>query len=450
MDKELSKILDQKLKKFKEGNLIKGKVVRIDKDGVILDVNYKSEGRVPNSEFKKLKDVKIGDEIDVIIESLEPNDNGLLLFSKERADLSLNWYRIEKTYETDTPIEGKVVQVVKGGFKVDIGVLAFLPGSQAGINPLTEPNQFLGKNYQFKIIKIDRLKKNVVLSRRTLLEEEERKKQLTILLKLKEGEWVKGKVKNIVDYGAFIETDGVSGFLHINEMSWGRISHPSQILRAGDDIEVLVLRINQEQGEVSFGLKQRTPNPWEKIEEKYPVGSNVRGKVVNITEYGVFVKLEEGLEGLLHISELSWIAHIKHPSEIVAMGDELELIVIGMEKERKKISFSLKGLEANPWEKIGEKYPPGTKFKGKVVSITDYGVFIEIEKGIDGLLHISNISWDEIKHPSDVLKKGEKVDVVVLSIDQKKRKVALGMKQLKKKPESAEQKVKSDEVVLKR
>ncbi len=438
MDKELSKILDQKLKKFKEGNLIKGKVVRIDKDGVILDVDYKSEGRVPNSEFKKIKDIKIGDEIDVIIESLEPNDNGLLLFSKERADLSLNWYRIEKTYETDTPIDGKVVQVVKGGFKVDIGVLAFLPGSQAGINPLTEPNQFLGKNYQFKIIKIDRLKKNVVLSRRTLLEEEERKKQITILLKLKEGEWVKGKVKNIVDYGAFIETDGVNGFLHINEMSWGRISHPSQLLRAGDDIEVLVLRINQEQGEVSFGLKQRTPNPWEKIEEKYPVGSKVRGKVVNITEYGVFVKLEEGLEGLLHISELSWIAHIKHPSEIVAMGDELELIVIGMEKERKKISFSLKALEANPWGKIGEEYPPGTKFKGKVVSITNYGAFIEIEKGIDGLLHISNISWDEIKHSSDVLKKGEKVDVVVLSVDPKKRKVALGMKQLKKKPESKE------------
>jgi len=438
MDKELSEILDQKLKKFKEGKLIKGKVVRIDKDGVILDVDYKSEGRVPNSEFKKLKDIKIGDEIEVVIESLEPNDNGLLLFSKERADLSLNWYRIEKTCETDTPIEGKVVQIVKGGFKVDIGVLAFLPGSQAGINPLTEPKEFLGKNYKFKIIKIDRSKKNVVLSRRSLLEEEERKKHLTILLKLKEGEWVKGKVKNIVDYGAFIEIDGFTGFLHINEMSWGRISHPSQILRVGEEIEVVVLRINQEQGEVSFGLKQRTPNPWEKIEEKYPVGSKVRGKVVNITDYGVFVKLEEGLEGLLHISELSWIAHIKHPSEIVAMGDELELIVIGAEKERQKISFSLKGLEPNPWEKIGEKYPSGTKFKGKVVSITDYGAFIEIEKGIDGLLHISNISWDEIKHPSEILKKGEKIDVVVLSVDPKKRKVALGMKQLKKKPENKE------------
>ena len=438
MDKELSEILDQKLKKFKEGKLIKGKVVRIDKDGVILDVDYKSEGRVPNSEFKKLKDIKIGDEIEVVIESLEPNDNGLLLFSKERADLSLNWYRIEKTCETDTPIEGKVVQIVKGGFKVDIGVLAFLPGSQAGINPLTEPKEFLGKNYKFKIIKIDRSKKNVVLSRRSLLEEEERKKHLTILLNLKEGEWVKGKVKNIVDYGAFIEIDGFTGFLHINEMSWGRISHPSQILRVGEEIEVVVLRINQEQGEVSFGLKQRTPNPWEKIEEKYPVGSKVRGKVVNITDYGVFVKLEEGLEGLLHISELSWIAHIKHPSEIVAMGDELELIVIGVEKERQKISFSLKGLEPNPWEKIGEKYPSGTKFKGKVVSITDYGAFIEIEKGIDGLLHISNISWDEIKHPSEILKKGEKIDVVVLSVDPKKRKVALGMKQLKKKPENKE------------
>ena len=439
MNKELTEILNQKLKDFKEGKLIKGKVVRIDNDGVILDVNYKSEGRIPNTEFKNIKKVKIGDEIDVVIESLEPNDNGLLLFSKERADLSLNWYRIEKTYEADTPIAGKVVQVVKGGFKVDIGVLAFLPGSQAGINPLTQPNDFLGKTYQFKILKIDRPKKNVVLSRRTLLEDEERKKHLSLILKLKEDKWVKGKVKSIVDYGAFIEVEGVTGFLHINQMSWGRISHPSQLLRVGEEIEVLVLEINQEQGEVSFGLKQRTPNPWEKIEEKYPVGSKVRGKVVNITEYGVFVKLEEGLEGLLHISELSWIGHIKHPSEIVAMGDELDLIVIGMEKEHQKISFSLKRLEPNPWEKIKEKYPPGTKFEGKVVSITDYGAFVEIQKGIDGLLHISNISWDKIKHPSDVLKKGEKIDVIVLSVDPKRRKVALGMKQLQKKPESKEE-----------
>ncbi len=439
MNKELTEILNQKLKDFKEGKLIKGKVVRIDNDGVILDVNYKSEGRIPNTEFKNIKKVKIGDEIDVVIESLEPNDNGLLLFSKERADLSLNWYRIEKTYEADTPIAGKVVQVVKGGFKVDIGVLAFLPGSQAGIDPLTQPNDFLGKTYQFKILKIDRPKKNVVLSRRTLLEDEERKKHLSLILKLKEDKWVKGKVKSIVDYGAFIEVEGVTGFLHINQMSWGRISHPSQLLRVGEEIEVLVLEINQEQGEVSFGLKQRTPNPWEKIEEKYPVGSKVRGKVVNITEYGVFVKLEEGLEGLLHISELSWIGHIKHPSEIVAMGDELDLIVIGMEKEHQKISFSLKRLEPNPWEKIKEKYPPGTKFEGKVVSITDYGAFVEIQKGIDGLLHISNISWDKIKHPSDVLKKGEKIDVIVLSVDPKRRKVALGMKQLQKKPESKEE-----------
>ncbi|MCK4245277.1 MAG: S1 RNA-binding domain-containing protein, partial [Candidatus Omnitrophica bacterium] len=355
-----------------------------------------------------------------------------------RADLSLNWHRIEKTYEADSPIEGKIVQIVKGGFKVDIGVLAFLPGSQADIKPLTEPKEFLGKNYQFKVLKIDRFKKNVVLSRRSLLEEEERKKHLSALLKLKEGELIKGKVKSIVDYGAFVEIDGVSGFLHINDMGWGRISHPSQLLRVGEEIEVLVLKVDREKGEVSFGLKQKTPNPWEKIEEKYPVGSKVRGKVVNITEYGAFVKLEEGLEGLLHISELSWIGHIKHPSEIIAMGDELELLVIGIEKEHQKISFSLKRLEPNPWEKIKEKYPPDTKFEGKVVSLTDYGAFVEIEKGIDGLLHISNISWEKIKHPSEILKKGEKVDVVILSVDPERKKIALGMKQLKEKPEDKE------------
>ena len=438
MNKELTEILDKKLKEFKEGNLIKGQVVRIDKDGVILDVGYKSEGRVPNPEFKDLKDIKIGDELNVVIESLEPNNNGLLLFSKERADLSLNWHRIEKIYETDSRIEGKIVQMVRGGFKVDIGVLAFLPGSQTDVKPLTEPKEFLGKNYQFKILKIDQPKKNVVLSRRSLLEEEERKKHLSTLLKLKEGEWVKGKVKSIVDYGAFVEVEKARGFLHINDMSWGRISHPSQLLRVGEEIEILVLRVDREKAEVSFGLKQKTPNPWEKIEGKYPIGSKVRGKVVNITEYGAFVKLEEGLEGLLHISELSWIGHIKHPSEIVAMGDELELVVIGVEKERQKISFSLRKLEPNPWEKIKEKYPPDTKFKGKVVSLTNYGAFIEIEKGIDGLLHISNISWDKVEHPSEVLKKGEKVDVVVLSVDSEKKKIALGMKQLKKKPENKE------------
>ena len=400
---------------------------------MIIDVGYKSEGRIPRSEFKDAKEVKIGDEIDVVIESLEPNDNGLLLFSKERADLSLNWYRIEKSYESDSPIKGKIVQIVKGGFKVDIGVLAFLPGSQTDIKPLIEPKEFLGRDCQFKILKIDRPKKNVVLSRRSLLEEEERKKHLSTLLKFKEGELVKGKVKSIVDYGVFVEVEEVTGFLHINDLSWGKLSHPSQLLRVGEEVEVLVLRVDREKGGISFGLKQKNPNPWEKIEEKYPVGSKVRGKVVNITEYGAFVKLEEGLEGLLHISELSWTGHIKYPSEIVAMGDELELLVIGIEKEHQKISFSLKRLEPNPWEKIKEKYPPGTKFKGKVVSLTDYGAFIEIEKGIDGLLHISNISLEKIKHPSEVLKKGEKIDVVILSVDPEKKKIALGMKQLKEK-----------------
>jgi len=433
MNKELTEILDKKLKAFRKGNLIKGEVVRIDQEGVILDAGYKSEGLIPNSEIKGPTKFKVGDEVDVVIESLEPNDNGLLLFSKEKADLLLNWNRIEKTYETDSSIEGKVVQMVRGGFKVDIGVLAFLPGSQADIKPLTEPQGFLGEKYQFKILKIDPFKKNVVLSRRNLLEEEEKKKHLSTLLKLKEGEWVKAKVKDIVDYGAFIEKDGATGFLGINEMSWGKISHPSQLLRVGQEIEILVLKVDREKGEISFGLKQKTPDPWEKIEEKYPVGSKARGKVVNITEYGAFIKLEEGLEGLLHISELSWIGHIKHSSEIVAMGDELELIVIGLEQEARKISFSLKRLEPNPWEKIKEKYPPGTKFKGKVVSLTAYGAFIEIEKGINGLLHISNISPEKIEHPSDVLKKGDKIDVVILSVDPERRKVALGMKQLNEK-----------------
>ncbi|MCM8764445.1 MAG: S1 RNA-binding domain-containing protein [Candidatus Omnitrophica bacterium] len=430
-DIDVGKVLEEKLLSFKPGSLIKGTIIRVDKE-VIVDFGYKTEGYVLREEFKSAQEkIKPGTEVDLVVESLDPDPNGLILLSKEKADIMLNWDRIEKHFEEDKPISGTILQRVKGGFKVDIGILAFLPGSQTDLKPVTNPSQFVNIVSMFKIIKIDKQRKNVVVSRRKYLEEEKEEKKREFLQNLEKGTIVKGKVKNLVDYGAFIEIDNnIVGLLHLNDMAWGRITHPSQILSVGEDIEVMVLDINLEKQVVSFGLKQRTRNPWDDVDTKYPVGSIVEGKVVNITDYGAFIKLEDGIEGLLHISEFSWTGRVRHPSDMVAMGDALSLKVIDIKKEEQKISFSLRQMEQNPWPGIVKKYPVGSVVKGRVYHITEFGAFVEIEKGVDGLLHISNISDPSIKHPSEVLRKGQKIDVIVLEIDPEGKKISLGLKHL--------------------
>jgi len=432
MTNEVSRLLEEKIASFKPGSLVKGMIVRLTNDEVIIDIGYKSEGVTPREEFKGQKDnIKEGIEVQIVVESLDPDSNGLIPLSKEKADIMLNWENVEKHFNEDKPIEGIIFKRVKGGFRVDIGVTAFLPSSQTDLKPITNPSEYIGMKSFFKIIKCDSLRNNVVVSRKKFLGEEREKEKIEFLKKLEKNQIVSGIVKNIVDYGAFVEIDhGIVGLLHINDMSWGRISHPSQLFGIGEKVEVVVIDVDFEKQIVSFGLKQKTPNPWENIEGKYPVGSVVEGKVVNITDYGAFIKLEEGVEGLLHISELSWTGRIKHPSEVVAMGDTVKVKVVDIKKDEQKISFSLKQLEPNPWPEIAKKYKVGSIVKGKVYNITDFGAFVEIEKGIDGLLHISNISDKPIKHPSEVLRKGQKIEVIVLEIDPDEKKINLGLKQL--------------------
>ncbi|MFN4226821.1 MAG: S1 RNA-binding domain-containing protein [Candidatus Ratteibacteria bacterium] len=430
--KNVNKILEEKIESFRPGSLIKGRVVEVVKDEVIIDIGFKSEGVVLREEFKsKMNEIKKDEEVYVVIESLDPDANGLIPLSKEKADIMLHWEQLEEKFKNNLPVEGIIFKRVKGGYRVDIGVTAFLPSSQTDISLIKNPNDYVGMKTFLKILKFDSLRKNIVVSRKQYLEEEKERQKIEYLKSLSKNQLVKGVVKNIVDYGAFIEIEHeVIGLLHINDMSWGRISHPSQLLSIGEKIEVVVLDVNLDKQVVSFGLKQKTQNPWDRVEEKYPVGSIVEGKVVNITDYGVFIKLEEGVEGLLHISELSWTGRIKHPSEIVTTGDTLKVKVIDIKKEEKKISFSLRQLEPNPWPEIEKKYPVGSVVMGKIYHITDFGAFIELEKGIDGLLHISNISDTPIKHPSEILRKGQKIEVMILEIDPENRKISLGLKQL--------------------
>lgn len=427
---DVGKLLEEKISGFKPGSLIKGKVVRILDDEVAVDIGYKSEGVIMKEEFKG-KEISVGEEVSVVVESLDPDEHGFIPLSKEKADVILNWEKIEKCYETDGWIEGTIFRSVKGGYRVDIGIIAFLPSSQADVVPLTNPSSLVGMRSKFKIINLDSVRKNVVVSRRKYLEEEREEKKKEYFDTIQKNQLVRGIVRNIVDYGAFIELDyGIVGLLHINDMSWGRVSHPSQMLSPGQEVEVVVLDVDKERQVLSFGLKQKTPDPWDNIEERYPVGSIVEGKVVNITDYGAFIKIDEGIEGLLHISELSWTGRVKKPSDVVAMGDTVRVQIIDIKKEEQKISFSLKSLEPNPWPDIAEKYPVGKIVKGKVHHITDFGAFIEIEQGVEGLLHISNITDEKIKHPSEVLRKGQKVDVMILEIDAENKKISLGMKQI--------------------
>ncbi|CAI9085612.1 30S ribosomal protein S1 [Candidatus Methylacidiphilum fumarolicum] len=433
---------------FVEGSIVKGKVVDKNSKEVVVDIGYKSEGIIPLSEFEEPESIQVGQEIEVLLESLE-NEEGMVVLSRQKAAQKQNWDKILKTFEEGGTITGKVKQVVKGGLMLNIGVEAFLPASQIDVVPPKNLKEYEGATLTCKIVKISEERKNVVLSRREIVEAERNQKRLQFLEKVHVGDLVKGVVKNVTDFGAFIDLDGIDGLIHITDMSWGRINHPSEILKVGQEIEVVVIDVDREKERVSLGLKQKTPNPWENIEEKYPVGTKVKGKVVNLAPYGAFIELEPGIEGLVHISEISWTQKITKPSEVLSMGQEVEAMVLDINKAEQKLSLSLKALEVNPWDKASELYPPGTIVKGKVKNFSAYGAYIELENALDGFIHVNDLSWTrKINHPSEVLKKGEEIEAKVLEIDKTNQKILLGIKQLTEDPwKEIEKKYKVGEIV---
>ena len=415
---------------FAAGSIVKGTVIEVGAKEVLVDIGYKSEGVIPGNEFEDIKVVKVGDQFDVLIEKLEDKE-GMVVLSKEKAEFKQNWERILTICNEGGTIAGKVKAIVKGGLLVNIGVEAFLPSSQ--IDVITPKNlaQYVGNTYHFKVVKINQERQNIVLSRRELIEQERTERREKLLGEMTPGDIRKGTVKNITDFGAFIDLNGIDGLLHITDMSWGRIGHPSEILKVGQDLDVVVLDINREKGRVSLGLKQKLANPWDSIEAKYPVGAKVKGRVVNLVPYGAFVELEPGVEGLVHVTELSWTKRVAKPSDMLKPDQEIEAVVLGINREEQKISLGLRQLEANPWDKAMEKYPQGTKVKGKIRNLTSYGAFIELEEGLDGMIHVSDMSWTrKINHPSEVLKRGDEVEAVVLEVDKANQRIAVGMKQL--------------------
>ncbi len=431
---EMQELIAKSLRDFKEGSIVKGRVLEIRPREVLVDIGYKSEGVIPTSEFDDMSDVEVGDEVEVLLEKLE-NEDGMVVLSKEKAAHKQNWDKIVKVFEGDGLIKGKVKAVVKGGLTVNIGVEAFLPGSQIDIVPPKDLQQFVGNTYDFKIVKINDERKNVVLSRREIIEQERAEKRARFLETVKLGDTVKGVVKNLTDFGAFIDLDGMDGLLHITDMTWGRLTHPSELLKIGQEIDVVVLDINKEKERVSLGLKQTQRNPWDKIEERFPVGATVHGKVTNLVPYGAFVEIEEGVEGLIHVSELSWTKRITRPSDVLTQGQQIEAVVLGVNKEEQKISLGVRQLEPNPWDVIEHKYVIGSRVKGKIRNMTAYGAFVELEEGIDGMIHVSDLSWTrKINHPSEVLKKNDDVEAIVLDIDKVNQRISLGVKQLDSDP----------------
>jgi len=430
----LGSAIDETVTHFQPGTLLKGRVVGLIGDDVIVDVGLKSEGIVSASEWEDKSAIDIGDEVDVWLENVE-SDSGLVVISKRKADRLLNWQRLVETAKEGDTVKGRVMRKIKGGLLVDIGVPVFLPASQVDIRRPGDIGEFIGREIEASILKIDKERRNIVISRRRFIEEQRRAAKEKVLSEIQVGEVRKGIVKNLADFGAFVDLGGIDGLLHITDMSWDRVNHPSDLLKIEQEIEVKVLNVDKEKEKIALGLKQLKPNPWESIEERYPIGSKHTGEVVNITNYGAFVKLEPGVEGLVHVSEMSWTRRINHPSEVVSLGDQVEVIVLEINKNKQEISLGMKQVEANPWMQVAEKYPPNTIIEGTVRNLTNYGAFVEIEEGIDGLLHVSDMSWTKkISHPSEVLKKGDKVRCVVLSVDQEKMRVALGTKQLTEDP----------------
>ena len=431
---ELEKTLDESVKDYNLNTILEGRVVSVNDDEAMVDVGYKSQGAVPLCEWGYGVEVSVGETVDVLLEAVE-DDSGLVQLSKRKADRIRQWERVVTHCDEGDVVTGTVMRKIKGGLLVDIGVPVFLPASQVDTRRPGEIADYIGHRLTAKILKIDEGRRNIVVSRRQLIETQREFMKVRLFDDLEEGQVRPGKVKNIVDFGAFVDLGGIDGLLHITDMSWGRISHPSEMLAIDDLIEVVILNVNREEEKVALGLKQKTPSPWEGIEEKYPVGSEVTGEVVNLMNYGAFVKLEEGVEGLVHISEMSWTRRINHPSELVSIGDMVDVVVLGINKEKEEISLGMKQTEQNPWELVEENYPQGTEVVGRVRNLTNYGAFVEIEEGIDGLLHVSDMSWTrKVSHPSEVVQKGETIKCMVLNVDPQKRRVALGLKQLQPDP----------------
>jgi small subunit ribosomal protein S1 len=431
---QMQELIAKSLRDFKEGSIVKGRILEIRNREVLVDIGYKSEGVIPLSEFDDIDDLQVGDEVEVLLCRLE-NDEGTVILSKEKAAYRQNWEKIVKVFHGDGLIKGKVKGVVKGGLIVNIGVEAFLPGSQIDIVPPKDLQQFVGNTYDFKIVKINDDRKNVVLSRRELIEQERSEKRQRFLDTIAIGSTVKGVVKNLTDFGAFIDLDGMDGLLHITDMSWGRLGHPSEMVKVGQELDVQVLDINREKERVSLGLKQTQKNPWEETENRFPIGTRVKGKITNLVPYGAFVQIEEGVEGLVHVSELSWTKRITRPSDVLTVGQEVEAVVLGINKEEQKISLGVRQLEPNPWDEIEVRYQIGRQIKGTVRNLTAYGAFVELEEGIDGMIHVSDMSWTrKINHPSEMVKKGDELEAVVIDIDKQNQRISLGMKQLEGDP----------------
>ncbi|MCF8037325.1 MAG: 30S ribosomal protein S1 [Desulfobacteraceae bacterium] len=429
----LLEMYEESIKRFEEGEVVNGRIISVDKDHVLVDVGYKSEGLIPINEFKDGDgnvNAAVDDDVEVMIEWWDEEEERVLL-SKEKAAKVKVWDAIKEVYEADTTIKGVIANRVKGGFSVDVGVQAFLPGSQADLRPIRNLDEMVGREFDFKVLKFNRKRNNIVLSRRVLLEAEREMKRAETLGAIEEGKVMEGTVKNITEYGVFVDLGGVDGLLHITDISWGRVKHPSEMFGIGDPIKVMILSFDQEKERVSLGMKQLVPDPWTFAEEKYPVGTKITGRVVSLTDYGAFVEVEEGIEGLIHVSEMSWTRKIRHPSKVVSVGDEVEAVVLDIKPESRRISLGMKQTMPNPWDVISEKYPVGSVIEGKIKNITDFGVFIGIDDDIDGLVHISDISWTRrIKHPSEVYKKGDTVQAKVLDIDKGNERFSLGIKQL--------------------
>ncbi|HJU05961.1 MAG TPA: 30S ribosomal protein S1 [Nitrospiraceae bacterium] len=432
----LAALYEETFRNFEEGTIIEGRVVATGKDKVIVDIGYKSEGIIPADQFsnEELQAIKIGDRLQVYIEDREDAEGNLVL-SKEKADKMKVWEDLEKAYKDEKIVDGRILSRIKGGMMVDIGVKAFLPGSQIDLHPVRDLDSLVGKTFPLKIIKINHRRGNVVVSRRVLLEETRDRKRQTTLSTLKEGQLIQGVVKNITEYGAFIDLGGIDGLLHITDMSWGRVGHPSELFVVGDKVEVMVLKYDRDTGRISLGLKQKSADPWSNVANKYQIGTRVKGKVVSLTDYGAFVELEPGVEGLVHVSEMSWTHEVRHPSRLVSVGDQVEAAVLNVDSGSRKISLGMKQTAPNPWDMVETRYPAGTRIEGKVKSLTDFGAFIGLDEGIDGLIHISDMSWTKhVKHPSELFKKGQKVEAVVLKIDKEKERLSLGYKQLTRDP----------------
>src|SRR3989440_44311 len=445
---QMQDLLAKSFRDFREGSIVKGRVLEIRPREVLVDIGYKSEGVIPSAEFENIDTLEVGDEVDVLLERLE-NDEGMVVLSKEKAAYRQNWNKIASVFQGDGLIKGKVKSVVKGGLMVNIGVEAFLPASQIDIVPPKDLQQFVGNTYDFKIVKINDDRRNVVLSRREIIEQERSEKRQKFLESVNVGDRVTGTVKNLTDFGAFIDLDGMDGLLHITDMTWGRLGHPSEMVKVGQQLEVVVLDINKEKERVSLGLKQTQRNPWDQIEERFPAGQRVKGKITNLVPYGAFVELEEGVEGLIHVSELSWTKRIMRPSDILSVGQEVEAVVLGVNKEEQKISLGLRQLEPNPWDEIEKKFEIGSRVKGQIRNMTAYGAFVELADGIDGMIHVSDLSWTrKINHPSEVFKKNDEVEAVVIDIDKVNQRISLGIKQLSEDPwKNIDQKYKIGDLV---